>query len=82
VSLRARIEHLEAERARGAIEILRMHPDGGAVVTALRDGRVVSRREVTAEEAARLAKRAITIERTYGLPTSEARDDLPPTEKI
>jgi hypothetical protein len=67
VSLRARIERLEAEeRARGVIEIVRMHPDGGATVTEIRNGRIASRREVTAEEADRLTRGAVTIERSYG----------------
>jgi hypothetical protein len=64
--LKARIEHLEAERARGAIEIVRLRQDGGAAVAVVRDGRVVNRQEVTAEEAARLARGAIVIARTYG----------------
>jgi hypothetical protein len=81
-SLRLRLERLEAARGRAVIEILREHPGGGADITVIRNGRVTRRREVTAEEAARLARGAITVERGYGLPTSEARGDLPPTEKI
>jgi hypothetical protein len=64
------------------IEILHEHCDGGAIVTEIRNGRIERCWEVTPEEADRLAKRAITIERSYGLPRSDARDDLPPTEKI
>jgi len=67
MNLKARIDRLEAARNTGAIEILRLHPDGGAVMTEIRNGRIVSRQEVTAEEAARLARGAITIERGYGL---------------
>jgi hypothetical protein len=48
------------------IEIVRMHPDGGAIVTEIRNGRIERCWEVTPEEADRLAKRAITIERSYG----------------
>jgi hypothetical protein len=70
MNLKARIERLETARSRGVIEIVRMHPDGGAVVTEIRNGRVTRRREVTAEEAARLAEGAITIERCYGLAES------------
>jgi hypothetical protein len=82
MNLKARIDRLEAARNTGAIEILRMRQDGGGSLTEIRGGRIARRQEVTAEEAARLARGAITIERGYGLPTSEARDDLPPTEKI
>ena len=66
MNLKARIERLETARSMGAVEIVRMHPDGGADVTEIRGGRTVSRREVTAEEAARLAVGAILIGRTYG----------------
>jgi hypothetical protein len=67
VSLRARIERLETARRLDTVEILRMHPDGGAVATVIRAGRVVGRRELGPEEAARLARGAILIERGYGL---------------
>jgi hypothetical protein len=83
-SLRSRLERLEAARGKGAPEftiVRRIIPDGWAIVTEIRNG-IVSRREVTAEEAERLREGATTIDRTYGSPTSEARDDLPPTEKI
>jgi len=73
MNLRTRLERLEAARGKGAIEVLRTRHDGGAVVTEIRNGRMVSRREVMAEEADRLSAGAVTIERTYGLPTSEAR---------
>jgi hypothetical protein len=65
-SLRSRLERLEAARGKGAIEILRLHPDGGGSLTAIRAGRIVSRREVTAEEAGRLSEGAVTIWRSYG----------------
>jgi hypothetical protein len=65
VSLRARIERLEAERARGVVEIVRLHHGGVAPVTVVCNGRVVSRRGVTPEEAGRVAV-GITIRRTYG----------------
>jgi hypothetical protein len=51
-------------------------------VTTIRNGRVVSRREVTPEEAARLARVAIVIERSFCPPAGEAGADLPPTEKF
>ncbi len=66
MNLKARIERLETARTKGAIEVVRMHHDGGASLTEIRSGRVVSRRELTPEQAARLAVGAITIERTYG----------------
>jgi len=75
-TLRSRLEKLEQSRAARGIEIVRVHPGGGATLTVIRSGRIASRRELTPEEAARLAVGAITIERSYGLPTS---DDLPPT---
>jgi len=85
-TLRSRLERLEkAARNRGTAEftiIRRIVPGNEVFVTEIRNGRVTRRRELTPEEAARLAREAITIERTYGTPTSEARDDLPPTEKI
>jgi hypothetical protein len=71
MNLRARIARLEAERARGAVEILRVHPDGGASLTEILNGRIASRRELTPERAARLERGAVAIERTYG----GARDD-------
>jgi hypothetical protein len=64
--LKARIERLESERARGVIEIVRVHPDGGAVVAAVRNGRIVTRRELTPERAARLEGGGVMIQRTYG----------------
>ena len=82
MNLKTRIERLEAARGRGVIEILHKHLDGGATLVTFRNGRVVSRRELTPEEAAKLAVGGIVIERTYGLPTSEALADLPPTEKF
>jgi hypothetical protein len=69
-SLRSRLEKLESARGRAVIEILREHHDGTATVTTIRNGRIVSRREVPAEEAARLAEGAVTIERSYGLAES------------
>jgi hypothetical protein len=66
VSLKARIERLESARSRGAVEIRRVHPDGGAVVTEIRNGRIVSRRELTPERAARLEGGGVMIQRTYG----------------
>jgi hypothetical protein len=66
VSLKARIERLESARSIGAVEILRVHPDGGAVVTEIRSGRIVSRRDATPERAARLVRGAVVVERTYG----------------
>jgi hypothetical protein len=70
-NLRSRIERLEAERGRGAVGILRVHPDGGASLTGIRNGRIASRLELTPEGAARLGMGAVTIQRTYG----GARDD-------
>jgi hypothetical protein len=58
--------------------VRRIIPDGWTIVTEIRNG-LVTRRQVTAEEAERLCEGAITIERSYGSPTSEAQDDLPPT---
>jgi hypothetical protein len=78
-SLRLRLERLESARSRAAIEILRMRQDGGGNLTTIRNGRIASRREVTADEADRLSEGAITIERSYCPPTGEARADLPPT---
>jgi len=72
MNLKARVERLEAARTRGVIEIVREHPDGGAAVTVVRDGRIASRRELTPEEAARLAVGAITIERSYGKECADA----------
>jgi hypothetical protein len=69
MNLKARLKRLEAARSRAACNytiVRRIIPDGLAIVTEIRDGRVVSRWEVTAEEAARLAKRAIMIKRSYG----------------
>jgi hypothetical protein len=83
MNLKTRIERLES-RNRGTAEftiIRRIVPGGEAFVTVIKDG-IVRRWEVTAEEADRLSEGAITIERSYCPPTSEARDDLPPTEKI
>ena len=65
-TLRLRLERLEQSRAARGIEIVRLRPDGSASLTQIRDGRIVSRRELSAAEAARLAKGAITIERSYG----------------
>jgi hypothetical protein len=65
MNLKARIERLEAARSRGVIEIVRLHP-GVATLVTFRNGRVTHRREATAEEADRLTRGAITIERTYG----------------
>jgi hypothetical protein len=65
VSLRARIARLEAERARGGFEIVRLHHGGVAAMTVVCSGRTVIRRDATPEEAARLAV-GITIQRTYG----------------
>jgi len=73
---------LEAASSKGVIEILRMRPDGGVSMTEIRWGRVTRRRELAPEEADRLSAGAVKIERSYAPPTSEARDDLPPTEKI
>ena len=67
MNLKARIDRLEAVRNTGAIEILRMRHDGGGSLTEIRGGRIVSRRELTPEETARLARGAIVIERGYGL---------------
>jgi hypothetical protein len=69
MNLRARIERLEAARSRITYNytiIRRIIPDGLAIVTEIRDGRIVSRREMPAGEAARLSEGAITIERSYG----------------
>jgi hypothetical protein len=71
MSLKARIERLEAARSRGVIEIVRVHPDGGASLTEILNGRIVSRWDATPERAARLERGAVAIERTYG----GARDD-------
>jgi len=65
-TLRTRLERLETARTRGVIEILRERPDGGAAVTVVRDGRIVRRWDATPEQAAKLARGAITIERSYG----------------
>jgi hypothetical protein len=66
MTLKARIARLEVERTRGVIEIVRERPDGGAAVTVVRDGRIVGRWDATPGEAAKLARGAITIERSYG----------------
>jgi hypothetical protein len=69
MNLKARLKRLEAARSRVTYNytiIRRIIPDGWAIVTEIRDGRVVSRREVTAEEAARLSEGTITIKRSYG----------------
>jgi len=63
---------LEAARGRGRFEIVRLRPGDGAVVTVVRDGRVVSRWGATPEQAARLAQGAIAIERSYGGPRGAA----------
>jgi hypothetical protein len=65
MNLREKIRRLESARGRGVIEILREHHDGTATVTTIRSGRVVSRKELSAAEAAKLAVGAITIERAY-----------------
>jgi hypothetical protein len=65
MSLRSRIARLEAERARGEFEIVRLHHGGVAPMTVICSGRVVSRRELGPEDAARSAV-DITIKRTYG----------------
>jgi hypothetical protein len=44
--------------------VRRIVPDGWAV-TEIRNWRIVSRREVTAEEAGRLSEGAVTIWRSY-----------------
>jgi hypothetical protein len=66
-SLRLRLERLESERARGVIEIVRLRKDGWADVTEIRNGRVTRRREVAPEEADRLARGSLAIERSYGV---------------
>ncbi len=66
MSLKMRVERLETEHSSDVIEIVYKHLDGSGVLTKIRDGRVVSRRELTPEEAARLAKGAISIRRSYG----------------
>lgn len=67
MNLKARIERLEAARSvpRNDYTIIRRFvPDGGGIVTEIRDGRV-TRRELTPEEAARLERGAATIQRSY-----------------
>jgi len=66
MNLKARIERLETARSIGVSEILRLHPDGGVVMTEIRNGRIVSRRDATPEEAARLVRGAVVNERAYG----------------
>jgi hypothetical protein len=65
-SLRSRLERLETARSSGVIEILRLRQDGGAAVTEIRNGRIVRCQEVTAKEAARLARGAVELRRSYG----------------
>jgi hypothetical protein len=72
MSLKARIERLEAARSRGAVEILRVHPDGGASLTEILNGRIVSRWDATPERAARLERGAVAIERSYGKECADA----------
>jgi hypothetical protein len=72
MNLKTRIEQLEAARNTGAFGVLRMHPDGTATVTTIRNGRVTRRRELMPEEAARRAAVGIVIERSYGLAESRA----------
>jgi hypothetical protein len=48
------------------IEILRMHPDSGAALTTIHNGRVTRRLEVAPNEAAKLAVGAILIGHAYG----------------
>jgi hypothetical protein len=67
-NLRSRLEKLETARSSDVIEIIYRDLDGPGVLTRIRDGRVVSRRELTPEEAARLVKGAISIRRSYGGP--------------
>jgi hypothetical protein len=64
-SLHLRLARLEAARSKGVIEIMRLRKDGGAAVTEIRGGRVTHRREVAPEEADRLARGGLAIERSY-----------------
>jgi hypothetical protein len=71
-TLRTRLERLEAARSRGVIEIVRLRPDGGGVVTEIRNGRILRRWDATPERAARLERVAVWIRRSYGMDADAA----------